>query len=160
MRFIFLAVLSSFMIVVGCSSRQEAVSSRPLPSVSAPLSPYKTPTAIASIRATEWLNRCISGNWDWAQFGDRPEDAPTNPVVRFGIVQLIRKFLDPYGAVKAMQYVNKRSLVTNEGHDRTLYTYRLTLEHGILTYEFGLDADGHVGGVQFGTGARSVNFSR
>ena len=134
------------------------MSSRPLPSVSAPLSPYKTPTAIASIRATEWLNRCISGNWDWAQFGDRPEDAPTNPVVRFGIVQLIRKFLDPYGAVKAMQYVNKRSLVTNEGHDRTLYTYRLTLEHGILTYEFGLDADGHVGGVQFGTGARSVNF--
>jgi hypothetical protein len=160
MKFILILASSGLIIAASCASQKETAPSRTYPSVSAPLSPSKTPTTIASIRATEWLNRCISGNWDWAQFGDHPKDAPTNPVVRYGIVQVIRSFLDPYGAVKAMQYLNKRSLVTDEGHQRTIYTYRLTLEHGILTYEFGLDADGHVGGVQFSTGARSVNFSR
>jgi hypothetical protein len=152
--------LFGLIIAAGCASRQDSEPPQPVPSVSALAFSNTIPKTNASKRAAEWLNRCISGNWDWAQFGDSPNDAPTNPIVRFGIVQGVRKFLDPYGAVKAMQYLNKRSFVSDEGHHRTVYTYRLTLERGILMYEFGLDADGRVGGVQFGAGTRSINYSR
>ena len=160
MKSILVIAASGLIIAAGCGNHQESAPSRAIPSVAASLLSSNSPTKIVSNRAIEWLNRSISGDWDWAQFGDRPVDAPTNPVVRFGIVQAIRNFVDPYGAVKAMQYVNERSLVTDEGHHRTIYTYRLTLEHGDLTYEFGLDADGRVGGVQFSAGGRSVNYSR
>ncbi len=154
-----LAVVSFLATAVSCANTQHAQPVGPSPSSLASVSANQSPTSVSS-RAKEWLNRCITGNWDWKQFGTGPNDAPTNTFVRYGIVQGFRKVLEPFGAVKSMQYLDQRSFVSDEGHHRTVYRYRVQLERGNLIYEFAMDADGYVGGVLVRTNALGFTFWR
>ena len=117
-------------------------------------------TGSVSGRAAEWLYRCIDGDWDWNQFGGGPNDAPANPVVRNGLEQAARKILAPYGAPQSMQFIDKRAYVSNEGHARTAYRYRVRFDHGDLTYIFAVDADGNAGGMLISTKTVSFTFWR
>ena len=111
-------------------------------------------------RAAEWLYRCINGDWDWNQFGGGPKDAPANPVVRTNLVLGAQKILRPYGAPKSMRFVDKRSYLTDDGHNRTAYRYRVALTHGVLIFIFAEDTDGNVGGVLISTKDSGFTFWR
>lgn len=156
-----LLLLPLLLVAVGCASHQRTEPAAPIASSTiTPLLQRQFRAGSVSNRAAEWLYRCINGNWDWNQFGGGPNDAPANPVLRYGIEQAARKILEPYGVPKSMQFVDKRSYVSNEGHGRTAYRYRVGFEHGYLMYIFAVDADGNAGGVLISTKALSFTFWR
>ena len=149
------------IIVPNYFSRQDFAPVAPIASSSvAPALVSRYRVGSVSGRAAEWLYRCINGDWDWSQFGGGPQDAPANPVARNSFTQAARKILLPYGVPVSMQFVDKRSYVSNDGHSRTAYRYRVKFTRGILMFIFALDADGNVGGMLISTKTVSFTFWR
>jgi hypothetical protein len=149
------------IIVPNYFSREDFAPVTPIASSSiAPALVSRYRVGSVSSRAAEWLYRCINADWDWKQFGGGPQDAPANPVARNSFTQAARKILLPYGAPVSMQLVDQRSYVSNDGHSRTAYRYRVTFARGYVMYIFALDEDGNAGGIMISTNTVSFEFWR
>jgi hypothetical protein len=156
-----LLLVPLLLLVSSCTSRQDSAAVVPIASSSvAPVLVSRYRTGSVSNRAAEWLYRCINADWDWEQFGGGPQDAPANPVARNSFAQAARKILLPYGVPVSMQFVDKRSYISNDGHSRTAYRYRVKFTRGYLMYIFALDTDGNVGGMLISTKTVSFTFWR
>ena len=129
-------------------------------SIQASATTNPSPTQGLTARATEWLNRLRAGNWDWKQFGPGPDDTPRTPTLRYIFPHSFRKLLSTYGSVKSMQYMDQRYYVSDEGHQRTAYRYRVIFEHGRVVYTFAEDSDGFVGGFMIDTDKLNLDYSR
>jgi hypothetical protein len=148
-------------MAVSCANHQQTEQAASIASSTVvPLLTKQYRAGTVSGRAAEWLYRCINGDWDWSQFGGGPKDAPANPVVRNKLVLDARKILKPYGVPKSMRFVDQRSYLSDDGHNRTAYRFRVTLSHGTLMYIFAVDADGNVGGMLISTKDDSFTFWR
>jgi len=142
------AVLS--FATAGCTPQSSA-----RPAVSLPPG-YVVPASV-NARATEWFGYCMSGNWDWTQFGSGPNDSPTDPTVRSTFESTMKNLLAPYGQPRSMELFGLKSFRMNEGHNRTAYYYYVNLDHGAVDYTFSLDSDDRIGGVLVKTlGANSI----
>jgi|ERR1700680_1460640 len=119
-----------------------------------------SPTRELTARATEWLNRLRTGNWDWNQFGSGPNDTPRTPALRYIFPGSFRKLLSTYGPIKSMRYMDQRYYVSDEGHQRTAYRYRVIFEQGKVVYTFAEDSDGFVGGFMIDTDKLNLDYSR
>src|SRR5579863_10089403 len=149
------------IMTLGCGGRQQTEPAVPIArSTVAPLLTRQYRVGSVSGRAAEWLYRCINGDWDWGQFGGGPKDAPANPVVRNNLMLAARKILKPFGIPRSMRFVDKRSYVSDDGHNRTAYRYRVTFSHGVLIFIFAVDSDGNVGGMLISTKDDSFTFWR
>jgi hypothetical protein len=156
-----LLLVPFLLLIPGCANRQDTAPVAPIASYSiTPVLVGRYRTGSVSGRAAEWLYRCINGDWDWSQFGGGPKDAPANPVVRNNLVLAARKILLPFGVPKSMRFVDKRSYVSDDGHDRTAYRYRVTFNHGTLIFIFAEDSDGNLGGILISTKDNSFTFWR
>lgn len=160
-RILNVRLLPLLLLIISCSSRQNSLSAfvTPSPTIAPALVRHYQRGSVPA-RAAEWLYRCINGDWDWSQFGGGPKDAPANPVVRNNLVLAAQKILKPYGIPKSMRFVDKRSYVSNDGHNRTAYRYRVTFTHGILIFIFAEDTDGNVGGMLISTKDSGFTFWR
>lgn len=119
-----------------------------------------SPGANFARRAVEWLSRCISGDWDWSQFGNGVDDSPRDPKVRNAISESMRLMLTPYGTVRKMTLLGHHSFTSNEGHHRTAYTYEVAFEKGTVKYDFALDSDGYVGALAITARNKTLYFYR
>jgi hypothetical protein len=132
-------------------------------SLSAPTSlvppSYKVP-ALVDKRAMQWLHYCENGGWPWTEFGPGPTDSPKSPIARAGIEGGFRNLLSPFGSIHSAQIYRVDRVRTNEGHDRTYYSYYVGSDGGKFYYTFAQDADGYVGGVWVKTAAGSFYFLR